>query len=234
MAFPASAVMSEAAKLLIDEGGRRWPPIELLMWLNAGIRELLILKPTAYSQTVQLNMAAGTLQTLDDTHSNLIRVIRNLGAGAAGGRAIRQVDRESLDDIGLDWHDSAVVPQSHIVMHVVADTADPETFYVYPGNDGTGAIEAVVSIVHPELAAPADPSAIPNFTASIDLDDIYRNALVDYVCYRAFTKDELIAGAKQSAAVHYQQFAAALGARQRAELVANINTSGQEPAGRGG
>lgn len=237
MAFPASAVMSEAATLIVDEGGHRWPPLELLTFLNAGIRDLLVLKPTAYSETTVIDLEQGTRQTLDTDKANLIRIVRNVanqGPPVIGGRSITMTDRDSLDAIGLDWHNPAIIPQSSLVMHAVADTADPRTFYVYPGNDGTGQIEVVAALVHAELQPPADPSVVENFTESVELEDLYRNALIDYVCYRAFQKDELVSGASGKSTMYFTQFANALGARQSAEMMANLNTAGQEPAARGG
>lgn len=54
-------------------------------------------------------------------------------------------------------------------------------------------------------------------TGSISLDDIYANALLDYIMYRGFSKDAAYAGAGNRAAMHYQAFAMALGIKVKVE-----------------
>lgn len=51
----------------------------------------------------------------------------------------------------------------------------------------------------------------------IKLDDIYANAILDYVLYRAYSKDAEYAANASRAALHYQAFTAALGAKTQVD-----------------
>ena len=63
--------------------------------------------------------------------------------------------------------------------------------------------------------APADITY--SSTAVITLDDIYANAILDYMLYRAYQKDSEYAGNAERSMMHYQSFANALGIKSRAD-----------------
>ncbi len=231
MTILASEIMDRARRIVQDETSVRWPLGELRLWINDALREIVLQKPTAHSKTVVLSMEAGTYQSLPVAYLSLLRVTRNLKTGDAqqrqGLRAIRMVPREVLDTQHPDWHDPTVTLPSKIVKHVVFDQADPKSFYVFPGNDGTGFIEAVVSATPAQIATQVDPENIALYAIALDIDDIYANVILDYVLYRAYMKDSQYAGNAQRAAAHYQQFANALGLKVQVEAVANPNVTPQ-------
>lgn len=235
MAFTAKDVMLRATTVLQDAGAVRWPATELLLWLNDAAREVALHKPNAVAETVEIQLSEGTWQTLPDEYISLIRVSRNLATsaqavgGRTGGKAITPIVREILDAQMPGWQDPSVLPSSPQVNHIIQDMMDPRTFYVVPGNDGTGMIEAIVSKMPTEIDQPANPLDMDSYTATVDLPDIYRNALVDYVLYRAFSKDMNLAGNGQRAAAHYQQFAQAIGLKTQTEQVTTVNTTGTQP-----
>ena len=132
-----------------------------------------------------------------------------------GGRAITPTRRDILNDQFLDWHSAAVVPFTRTVQHVIADEFEPRQFYVFPGNDGTGIIEAIVALIPTPVAA----------NATAPLDRLYANALADYVAYRCYAEDTILNGSVQRAQAHYGLFQQALGIRQDIEGSANVNTT---------
>jgi hypothetical protein len=212
--------MERAATILQDGGAVRWPLPEMLGWVNDASREIAIQKPNATAKTVTLAMVAGTRQTLAANHQSLLQVIRN-----TNGEAITPAVREIIDRQMPGWHSTSMLPWSAVVVHVMDDPMDPRTFYVLPGNTGTGSIEAVVSEIPANIAAPSDPFTIGSYSALIvPLPDIFQNAVVDYVLYRCFSKDIMLASAPQRAQTHYALFQAALGVKTEAEVVANINS----------
>jgi hypothetical protein len=213
-------VLSRASKALSDVDEVRWTAAAKLDYFNDGLLEIAVQKPTAFARTVELPLVAGTLQTVPEAYSSLIRAVRNVegAAGAtprAGGRAITPTRRDILNDQFLDWHSADMVPFARIVQHVVADEFEPRQFYVFPGSDGTGIIEAIVALIPTPVAA---DSAAP-------LDRLYANALSDYVAYRCYAEDTILNGSVQRAQAHYQLFQQALGIRQDVEGVANVNTT---------
>jgi hypothetical protein len=68
-----------------------------------------------------------------------------------------------------------------------------------------------------------------NTGASIALNDIYANVILDYVLYRAYSKDSDYAGNAQRAANHYTAFNNSLGNRVQVEQIAtpNVDQSGR-------
>jgi hypothetical protein len=196
----AAQIIDRAGIALQDTGFVRWKRTELLDYLNAGQRETVIRKPSAYVRRSSMTLAGGTVQTLpteDDTGAvdpiQLIDVLRN-----ATGRAVRLIERDLMDLYNADWHNA---PQATLVQHYIVNDLDPKHFLVYPPNDGTGCLDVIYS---------ATPPAVPNEAALITLDDIYQDALLDYVLYRAFSKDAEYAADPARAAARYASFAASL------------------------
>jgi len=216
MPFQAKDVFERVLTTLQDEGATRWTTPELVKHLNDGLREITSIKPNANSKTVVLDLAEGTRQTLPPEYTVLSRVSRNMQASGAGGGAIRALDsRSAMDAFMPNWQDPTVLPNSTKVVHVVHDMADPTTFYVMPGNDGTGKIEAVVGALPADVVLPTtgspDPDLVASYTDPVDMPDIYFNALVDYVTSRAYAKDSRAAGSAARAIAHMQAFTAAVG-----------------------
>ncbi|EDM71053.1 hypothetical protein RAZWK3B_16690 [Roseobacter sp. AzwK-3b] len=217
-------VLSRAAYALSDVDETRWSAQTKLDYFNDGLLEIATQKPSAFSRTAELPLDVGTLQTVPEGYANLIRVVRNLSnaQGATtrvGGRVVTPSSKEVLNDRFINWHDPDVVPYSKIVMHVMADEFEPRKFYVFPGNDGTGLVEAVLAVIPDTVAGPITSAT----TAPID--QTYFNALHNYVCYRCYGEDMILNGAPARAQAHYQMFQGALGIKQMVEGVANVNTT---------
>lgn len=208
MTFKAMDVMERVATTLQDEDSVRWPAAELHNYLNDGLREIVTLKPNALSTTVNLELVAGTKQVLPATYTVLSRVSRNMTDASTGSTAIRALDSRSImDSMVPGWQDASIVPNAAKVVHVIHDMADPNVFYVVPGNDGNGMIEAVVGVLPTASPVPASsPGSISSYTDDLDMPDIYMNALVDYLLFRAYSKDARIAGSSARAQAHYQLF----------------------------
>ena len=230
----ASEIISRVQRLILDETNVRWPLVELCDWLNDAQREIALQKPSASSDNRVLNLVAGTWQQLPAGALSLLRVVRNIASVGPsptflriGGSAIRIVSRDVLDAQQRDWHDNDTIRFNKTVKHYIYDEQDQRSFYVYPGNDGTGKVEVVLSVV-PEpikIADDADPSELKSYEIDLSLPDIYISALVDFVCYRAYAKDAAYTGNSQRAALHYQQFANSLGIKVNQEALTSPNVS---------
>jgi hypothetical protein len=228
MAIVAKNVLDRARRLIQDETSVRWPLPELRLWLNDGLREIAVLKPTAYSASIVFTLAQGTLQTLPENYASVMAAVRNLKTNATSpkvpGPSLRVVDMDILDASAPNWHDGTKVKYQKTVKNVAFDANNPNAFYVYPGNDGTGFIELIVSRVPDQIAAPASlPDDLNSYSATIDLQDIYFNCLVDYVLYRAYSKDASYAGSAQRAIAHYTAFSNALGVKITNDMTKNLN-----------
>lgn len=211
----ASEVINKVQIVLQDTTGVRWPDsTELLGWLNDGQREVLVYKPNAHVHNESFTKVAGTKQSLPDNAIQLIDVPRNMGSdGTTPGRAIRIVTREILDAQNPDWH---TMSQVAVTKHYTYSPFDPKHFYVYPPSTAGSKAEVIYSAVPENVAA---------LNAPITLDDIYQNVLVDYVLYRAYSKDTDYAANPGRAGACQSAYTAALTGKTQAEVVVNPNTA---------
>lgn len=214
MAIKVNSIIDRAATLIQDATNVRWPTAELLDWMNDGQREIVLMKPQASVKNESTLLVAGeTKQSLPSAGIMLIDVPRNMGAtGAIAGDAIRVVTREVLDAQRPGWHSDANADGK--IRHFMFDPRDPKNFYVYPKAPATAwYVEIVYS------ATPTDCTSGVNDV--IQIDDIYANALLDYVLYRAYSKDAEYAQNANLAIAHYQAFSNSLGVKTQNELSQN-------------
>lgn len=229
MTFAAASVMKRASTVLQDDGAVRWTAPEMRDYLNDGLRELVALKPNAKTATVEIPLDLGAKQALPAAYTMLCDVIGNRIAGNA--KAIRMLASRKIIDAQIPgWQDSAVLPFSDAVTHVFHDLRDPRTFYVVPGNTGDGIIDAVVGTIPSPVPAPAsDVLDVDSYTSDVDVPDIYQNALIDYVLYRAFSKDSAAPGAAARASAHLELFRAAVTGFAAAESAMSLASSAARP-----
>ena len=201
----ASQIIADAAEILQDTGNVRWTALKLLNWISAGEREIVLLRPNANTVNEVVTLAAGTKQSLPAGGVLFLDMLRNMGTdGATPGRVPRFVKREDIDAENPDWH---IDTASAKVQHFIYDDRDQTHFYVYPKQPttGFGTVEILYS------ATPAELTAV---TDAITLNDIYANALMNYVVYRALEKDPVNAA---KAAEFYQAFMLLVTGKSRAD-----------------
>ena len=198
-----ATIIDTAGIILQDTSQVRFPQSELMTFLNDAQREIVLHRPDAKTLNGNMTCVSGSKQSIPATGLRLIDVVRN-----DAGRAITQIDRKILDETLPNWHNTAA-DATKKVEHFVYDPADPKNFYVYPNATSSMDIEIIYS------TAPSDISYTS--TVTITLDDIYANAILDYMLYRAYQKDSEYAGSAERSMMHYQSFANALGIKSRAD-----------------
>lgn len=201
MTTTVQSIIKNAQILLLDVDGVRWPATELIDALNAGQRDIATLRPDQFTLMVPMALAAGARQALPANCAKLIEVPRNTAGGA-----IRQVSRNLLDAISPTWYTQAGVTT---IQHFCHDPREPGVIYVYPPAASVG---ASVDLVYNAL--PADVPAVTEatytgVTGNVSVPDVFVNALLHFVLFRAFGKDAETGNAALSAS-HYQLFKAGL------------------------
>ena len=223
-------LISRIQDILQDTTSIRWPEAELLRYINDAQREVCNLRPESTATTANVALVVGTKQTLPSGGLRLIKVTRNMSAAsgsATGKRAVRLVDADILNTQEPNWHDPTVsgdAAHTTTVKHYIFDEDDPRSFYVYPGASTTSTfLEIVYS------GAPTDLTAT---SGTISVDDIFANAIIDYVLFRCYLKDAEYAGNQQRAGNHYQLFASSLtgGGQAQFGLSPNQDTGAVPPA----
>ena len=204
----AKDIIARAGDILFDTTQVRWPEAELLRWLNDAQREVVLQRPDAKAINESVSLVVGSRQSIPPTGLRLIDVIRNMGAGTIPGRAIVMVDRAVLDAQRPLWHTETNTAKE--AKHFVFDARDPKRFYVYPPVETakTFSVEVVYSV------APAD---CVSGESLIDLDDIYAGPVLDWILFRAYSKDSEFAGNTNRAATHYQAFYSSIGAKSQVD-----------------
>lgn len=199
------AVLDRVTTQLKDKGKVHWLESELLADLADGVREVTLHKPEAASVTAAITLAAGdTRQALPAGYIRLMDVVRNL----PGGEPVSVQDRQQMDLHRPGWHGDRAAAK---IRHVIVDEQNPRMFWVWPKPNASRAIEAILVAEPPEICAAG---------ASIALDATLLNALVDFVLYRAWSKDAEEAGNAQLAIAYYQAFGVAIGLADASDVKA--------------
>jgi hypothetical protein len=206
MAFTAQKVLQRVVITLLDPNAIRWPTAELVRYLNDGQRDIALVRPDATSTTATLALAAGARQTLPSSGAKLLEVIRNTGGNK---RAVRLVDRVILDAQNPNWYNITGVTE---IKHYTFDPREPRIFYVYPPAASSNAsVELIYSAYPTDITEPSGSALYTDVTGNISVADIYVNALVNYILYRAYSKDSENTQNATLAASFYQLYQSLLG-----------------------
>lgn len=210
-------IFNRVGIVLQDKAHTRWPvDSELLLWLNDGQREIVNFRPDANTITAPLTLLANSSkQELPAAAIRLVDIVRNLGSdGFTPGKMIRLASRMSLDSHVPDWHRARAAAE---VKHYVFDPITPKIFWIYP---------RVASPMKVEVQYSAAPADVTSASRPITLDDMYANALIDYILHRCYAKDADDTRSDNAAVLHYQAFQNALGVRTQNDGAMNPNARG--------
>lgn len=221
-----SAVIDKAATVLFDVNNVKWGRSELLKWFNDAQRALVSLVPEASAVTANLQLTSGARQSLPSGANQLLEVVRNMGTnGSTAGRMVKRVDRAVFDETNPTWYSDSSNVVTTMYMYNLRDRSK---FYVYPPSPGTNYLEIIYSATPTELAE----------NATITVDDIWVPALLDYMLWRAHSKDANFADANK-AQTYFQSYSmyvkgqAADAAKLASEMgqVATVTSQGQGSGG---
>jgi hypothetical protein len=215
MAITAQYVIKEAQTALQDLAGIRWPASELVTYLNDGQRDLIVARPDANSVTVTFATVSGVRQSLPAAAMSLIDVPRN-----TTGRALRKADSDDLDAIAPNWRSAAGVTS---FVHFCYDPREPNIFLLYPPSAITGgSVELSYAAYPTDVSAPTgDGRAFGTVSGGLTVNDQWASTLLNYVLFRAYSKDAEYGGNVALATAYYQAFANQLGSQlQSSQAVA--------------
>lgn len=213
MATAAKDLLGRAATVLNDAGAVRWTVQELVQWLNEGQLVAVTQMPSINAQHQDIDTVAGPLQAVTGVVS-LMDVVGN----ATGKRnAITPIKQELLDNQVRGWQG---MPQSSEIYHWMRDARDPLRFLVYPPAKAGVKISLLVAAFPVAVAVPAVGTAIDAVTGDIGIRDEFATALVDYIVYRALSKDAEFGGNAQRTLAHYAMFSQGIGSKFSADVAA--------------
>ena len=82
MAIRIIDLFTNVSTILADPNGARWPSLELQIWLNAGYREIVNIRPDSNTKLGVYNCSAGVRQDIATQFPSailLVDIIRNVG-----------------------------------------------------------------------------------------------------------------------------------------------------------
>lgn len=207
-----NTVLAQAATQLLDANNVRWEQAELLDWFNQGQIEIVGFKPTAYVVTASEPLVEGPKQTIPSVATLLVAIIRNMGLnGTTSGSTIGLVPKQLLDDFTPNW---TMATASAVVKHYTYDPNNPKVFYVYPPQPNGVGTQGYVEMQY--VSTPTTASLGGNGSLSRE----YEPALLNYILYRAFSKDAEFSGNVALAESYYKQFLLSVGAKISSEKAA--------------
>lgn len=209
-------LIARAGTILQDSDGVRWPLVERQDWLNDGYIEIVNLRPDANAITGIYVCTQGTRQALTDQFETAQRLISINSNG--DGWPVSLVPRQALDRTRLAWH--AETP-STLIEQYVFEPVTPTQFWVYPPAESGAQLELTYSALPTPHTLTAEQLVNSATTEVIRISDTYANALLDYMLYRAFTKDAESQVAMQRAVAHYQAMTTGLGVKTQSDQAVN-------------
>lgn len=196
----AQKIVDNAKTILQETTGIRWPDAELLGWLSAGQREVSSLVPSSTSLTVSFTPTADvTRQYIPADGHTFLDVSVN-----GQGNAVTQVPKPLMDTLRRTWRSDAATANP---LHYVHDPREPRSFHLYPRPAAGTTVELTYAVT---------PAELTSLSQVITLDDVYANPLLDYVLYRAYSKDLDTVGSAERAVGHRTAFENTLGLKAQA------------------
>jgi len=185
--------------------------------MNESYLAITLARPDANAKTGSFTCAAGTRQVLSSEFPSSLRLLdvtRNLATNS-GYKVIRLVARSVLDDQRPAWHAET---GTTAIQHFTFDPRQPKEFFVYPPATTAAEIEVVytdspgaTTLTESQL----DPAG--SDATVILLDDIYMSPMIDWILYRAYSKDAEYGANEQRAQAAYGAFNAALATKNQVD-----------------
>ncbi len=210
----AQDIIDEVRRVIHDENPTfRWSDIELLDYINAGIRQTVSLVPEAY--TVETVGDTGTSrvarQVLPAGGIKFLKVSRNYADNGTDPQGVvRYVEKDALDSYDPDWeYVSIKADGANYFEHFCHDKREKNVFFLYPA---PAADNKRFGLVYSAI-----PTEVTAVGVNIPLNDEYRNGVVHYTIYRALTKEsrETLPDAYRQEL--WQNYLTALGLQREAE-----------------
>lgn len=219
-------IITRAQTLLLDTTATRWAAVELQYWLNDSYREIVNLRPDANSQTSTFTCVAGYRQNLTSslaTANRLLEVISNKAATSTK-QGVRIVTRRSLDTDRPGWYNENGSVNTQLYVY---DPRFATEFLVYPPATTSTQLEVVYNTIPTPHTLTANdlPPISSASTEVIRISDSYANAILDYILYRAYTKDSDQQSNAGRAVAHFQAFQNGLGIKTQSDQAAQPGVS---------
>lgn len=190
MTVSVQSIFTRFGALMNDADGTRWPEAERVMWVNDAQRELITFKPDANMKTATAALVAGARQPISgigDCHQ-----ILTVRAGGTN-RAVLKCDRDTLDAFVPNWMaDAKDQPPTNWM-----PDESPTAIWVLPSQLNAGGQLLITYVAIPPTV---------DASGNLGVRDAYAENILNYMLYRAYSKDAETAGNAELAAAAYRLF----------------------------
>lgn len=189
-------LLSRCNGLLVDPLWASWTKDVLLSYYHEALLVVLDKRPESNPVNVEFECSAGVKQTLPEHALKLLEVTCN-----QNGKAIKFEQKSTLDDNYPEWYAGNTAAQADVFSY---DPRNPRYFYLFPGVVAGTKIEMIyaglpVAITVADVDNASNPAMFP-------LEPIFVAPVMDYILYRAYTRDsEMVANANRASS-HYAAF----------------------------
>lgn len=200
----------------------RWTLTELADYLTGGIAQMAALKPTLFNVFTALRLAPGVVQSMPGGYTELLDVLYNLNSDGTQGESIVLGSFTAARALGRSSC-AATSTGNYEVRSVTIHPNNSQYFFVDPPVPNLSPRPAVWALLQQGpvvITQPSDAVPMANTTA-----ETYREALKDWMLYRAFAKDTESSESFQKSQAHYKAFMAFLGVPPRDKDAVPVATS---------
>ncbi len=212
MALLAGELFASCNFELNDPGFVRWTEVELADYLTGGLAQMAALKPTLFTVFDSLRLGPGVVQAVPGEFTELIDVLYNLNPDGSKGERIVLASFTSARALGRT---SCTETRSGVyeVRSVTIHPTNDSYFYVDPPVPDIVPYPAVWVLVR------LGPTVITSATDAVPManttPEMFREALKDWMLYRAWAKDTESANSFELSQAHYKAFMQFLGVPPR-------------------
>jgi hypothetical protein len=177
-----------------DPDADSWSAPELIQYLNEGLNTLALIAVDQFTVVDTVQLVPGTRQTLPSDGVKIMRVNRGVYVDDSIGPAVREVSLRAFTEHYPEWHTAA----SDVVAEWAPDPNEPTTYWVNPPQDDVTPAKAEIEYVR-------KPDYV-DVGQALPTDPAYDAALIEFILYRAYSKDADYAGQDGRAQGHYMKF----------------------------
>lgn len=207
-------LITEVRRIIHDESAAfRWADAELIDYINAGQRTIVVLVPEAnlVETVVDLTTSRIARQSIPSGGIKFIKATQNYANdGTTPQGTIRYAEKDALDTYEPAWeYVSLKEDATNYFEHFCHDSREPKVFYLYPAPPTDG---KRVGILYSK-----NPTELTVVGSTVSLSDEYIESLISYVVYRALTKESRESMPDTFGKELFSQFLGTLGIKRAVE-----------------
>lgn len=166
-----------------DSANYRWSDSEILHYINAAQRQIVTLVPEAnvIESIEDLGSNTDARQTLPAGGIKFVKISNNFSDASTRKGPVRYAEKDALDSWDPDWEYTPGSDGDNYFKHYCHDAREDDVYYLYPP---PAVSNKFIGLVYSKI-----PDDLADLHADLSLDDDFFESYVDYVVFRALSKE---------------------------------------------